>query len=84
MLHWVYEYILSEEFLDTPNLKSVIDEITENGSTLVLTAHDIAESNSEQLFITPSSLIEIIDYASSKGVEFINFKNVISHEISPI
>lgn len=75
---------IDEEFLDTPNLKSVIDEITENGSTLVLTAHDIAESNSEQLFITPSSLIEIIDYASSKGVEFINFKNVISDSPSSV
>jgi len=75
---------IDEEVLNMNELKDVIDHISENDYTLVLTAHDIAKNNDEQLFIKPSSLMEIIDYAGNKGIEFINFKDILNRSLSKI
>ena len=69
---------IDEAVLNMTELKGIIDNVAINDSTLVLTAHDISELNENSLYIKPSTLFEIIDYGTSKGIEFINFNKVVS------
>jgi len=69
---------IDEEMLNMSELEAVIDSIADNNQTLVLAAHDLIEDKNIGLFLKPSSLIQIINYANSKGVMFVNFKDIIS------
>ncbi|WP_026958466.1 polysaccharide deacetylase family protein [Aliagarivorans taiwanensis] len=75
---------IDEETLNINELKKVIDNISELGKTLVLSAHDIANENPTQLFIKPDTLFEIIDYAIISGIEFINIKEINNEKATPV
>lgn len=62
-------------------IKGVIDYIYENNLTLVLAAHDIADSSESRLFVTPERLFTIIDYAAEKGISFITFREINNNKV---
>ncbi|QFU23443.1 polysaccharide deacetylase family protein [Shewanella eurypsychrophilus] len=70
---------LDDQRSSLQEIKSAIDIIVRDKSTLILAGHDIANSSESNFYTTPERLFEVIDYAISQGVNFVHFKDLMNN-----